>query len=297
MNANLQAKIELNNGVKMPQLGLGVWKSSIDDAAKAVQTALANDYVLIDTAKQYGNESGVGKGIQAAIDAGTTTRQNVFLTTKIYNGDQFGDYDHIRQAFNGQLKALQTNYVDLLLIHWPVDGHYLQTWKALEAILKDGQARAIGVCNFDVERMTKLLDAATVKPAVNQIEFNPSIRQPEIVKFCRAQGIKMEAWSPLGNGRLLQNPVVKSVAENHGKTTAQVEIRWGLQHGMIEIPKTVHEDRMRQNAAVFDFQLTGDEMKQLDSLDQEKHTLWYHNYKWNGNPNGTENHIGKPGHW
>lgn len=297
MNANLQPKVTLNNGVKIPQLGLGVWKSSIDEAATAVSTALHNGYVLIDTAKQYGNESGVGQGIQKAIKTGDTTRDHIFLTTKIYNGDQQGDYDHIRQAFNDQLKALQTDHVDLLLEHWPVDGRYVQTWHAMESILKDGQARAIGVCNFDVERLTKLMDAATVKPVLNQIEFNPLIHQPEIVKFCRDHQIQTEAWSPLGSGALLKNPTVNAVAKNHGKSAAQVEIRWGLQHGMVEIPKTIHEDRMKQNADVFDFELTDDEMKQLDGLDQEKHSLWYHDFQWNGNPNGSDDHIGKPGRW
>lgn len=175
VNQNLQPKIELNNGVKMPQLGLGVWKSPVPDAAKAVKLALSNDYVLIDTAKQYGNEAGVGQGLQAAIKDGTTTRDGIFLTTKIFNGDQQGDYDQLRAAFNEQLKRLQTDHVDLLLEHWPVAGRYTKTWKTMEAILKDGQARAIGVCNFDVERMKKLMEVADVKPAVNQIEFNLSL--------------------------------------------------------------------------------------------------------------------------
>lgn len=296
MNENLQPKIELNNGVKIPQLGLGVWKTPIDETAKMVQTALKNGYVLLDTAKQYGNEKGVGKGIQTAIQNGETSRDQIFLTTKIFNGDQ-GDYDRVRKGFEGQLKDLQTDHVDLLLEHWPVDGKYNETWKAMEAILKDGQARAIGVCNFNVGRMTDLMDHADVVPAVNQIEFNPRIMQPSIVKFCRQEGIHLEAWSPLGNGKLLANETIVKIAKAHGKTPAQIELRWGLQHDFIEIPKTIHEKRMQENADVFDFQLSPEEMGQIDALDEEKHAIWYDKFKWSGNPDGVDDYVATPGNW
>lgn len=296
VNKNMQPLIELNNGVKIPQLGLGVWKSTIEDASQAVQAALHNGYVLIDTAKQYGNEKGVGDGIQAAMKNDGLKRSDIFLTTKIFNGDQ-GDYDHVRRAFEEQLKNLQTDHVDLLLEHWPVDGKYNETWRAMEAILKDGQARAIGVSNFNNERLADLMDHGTIVPAVNQIEFNPHIHQPEIVKFDRDHGIKVEAWSPLGSGTLLKNPVVNKIADAHQKSAAQVELRWGLQHGMIEIAKTIHEQRMIQNMDIFDFQLTDDEMKQIDDLDQEKHPLWYHDFQWNGNPDGIGDYVATPDHW
>lgn len=296
MNENLQPSIELNNGVKIPRLGLGVWKTPVDETATMVQTALKNGYVLLDTAKQYGNEAGVGKGIQAAIKDGQTTRDQIFLTTKIFNGDQ-GDYDKVRQGFEGQLKALQTDHVDLLLEHWPVNGKYNETWKAMEAILKDGQARAIGVCNFNVGRMMDLMDHADVMPAVNQIEFNPHIMQPAIVKFCRQEGIHLEAWSPLGNGKLLANETIVKIAASHDKTPAQIELRWGLQHGFIEIPKTTHEKRMQENADVFDFQLSALEMAQIDALDEEKHAIWYDKFKWSGNPDGIGDYVATPGNW
>ena len=296
VNKNMQPLIELNNGVKIPQLGLGVWKSTIEDASQAVQAALHNGYVLIDTAKQYGNEKGVGDGIQAAMKNDGLKRSDIFLTTKIFNGDQ-GDYDHVRRAFEDQLKNLKTDHVDLLLEHWPVDGKYIETWRAMEAILKDGQARAIGVSNFNNERLADLMDHGTIVPAVNQIEFNPHIHQPEIVKFDRDHGIKVEAWSPLGSGTLLKNPVVNKIADAHQKSAAQVELRWGLQHGMIEIAKTIHEQRMIQNMDIFDFQLTDDEMKQIDDLDQEKHPLWYHDFQWNGNPDGIGDYVATPDHW
>lgn len=296
MNEHLQASVELNNGVKIPQLGMGVWKTPVDETAVMVQTALKNGYVLLDTAKQYGNEAGVGQGIQKAIQEGITSRDQIFLTTKIFNGDQ-GDYDKVRKGFEGQLKDLQTDHVDLLLEHWPVSGKYNETWKAMEAILKDGQARAIGVCNFNVGRLLDLMDHADVVPAVNQIEFNPRIMQPSIVKICRQEGIHLEAWSPLGNGKLLTNDTIVQIANKHGKTPAQVELRWGLQHGMIEIPKTSHEKRMQENADVFDFQLSAIEMGQIDALDEEKHAIWYDKFKWSGNPDGIDDYIAQPGNW
>lgn len=296
MNEDMQPKIELNNGVKIPQLGLGVWKSTIDEAAHAVESALHNGYVLIDTAKQYGNEKGVGNGIQAAMKKDGIKRDDIFLTTKIFNGDQ-GDYDNVRMAFEGQLKDLQTDHVDLLLEHWPVDGKYNETWKTMEAILKDGQARAIGVSNFDNGRMIDLMDHGTVVPAVNQIEFNPNIHQKHIVEFDRQQGIHIEAWSPLGSGKLLNNPVVKKIADAHHKSTAQVELRWGMQHGIIEIAKTIHENWMIENMDIFDFSLTDQEMNEIDGLNQEQHALWYDKFQWHGNPNGVGDYVATPGHW
>ncbi|WP_251548157.1 aldo/keto reductase [Limosilactobacillus caecicola] len=296
MKQNLQATVELNNGVKIPQLGLGVWKTPIEQTKTMVQTALKNGYVLIDTAKQYGNEAGVGAGLQAAIDEGTINRDDVFLTTKIFNGDQ-GDYDRVRQGFEGQLKALQTDHVDLLLEHWPVDGKFNETWRAMEAILKDGQARSIGVCNFDRGRLINLIDHATVLPVVNQLELNPRIRQPHLVEFCQQLGIHLEAWSPLGNGQLLQNPRIAAIAQAHGKTTAQVELRWGLQHGFIEIPKTTHEQRMQENADVFDFELSPFEMLEIDALHDEQHAIWYDKFKWSGNPDGVDDYVASPENW
>ena len=166
--------VTLSNGVKMPKVGLGVWKSTNDEARQMVEDALSNGYRLIDTAKQYGNEIGVGEGLAQGLKKNGLKRQDVFLTTKIFNGDQ-GDYNRVRMAFNEQLERLQTDYVDLLLLHWPVYNKYNESWRALQAIYEEGQARAIGVCNFDVEHMTKLMDKAITAPMVNQIEFNPRI--------------------------------------------------------------------------------------------------------------------------
>lgn len=286
--------VKLNNGRLMPKVGLGVWKVPLDATAKMVATAIENNYTLIDTAKQYGNERGVGQGIQDGLTANGKTRQDIFLTTKIFNGDQ-GDYDRVRNAFNQQLKALQTDYVDLLLLHWPVFNRYNISWRALEDIYHDGQAKAIGVCNFDVDHLTDLLDHAEIKPMVNQIEFNPRIHQPDTVAFCQGQDIQLEAWSPLGNGQLLDNPVINKIAKAKGKSPAQIELRWELQQGLVVIPKSTHVTRMRENADLFDFSLDADEMEEIAMLDEEKHSIWYDKFKWSGNLNGTDDYIAKPG--
>ena len=290
LNENQQKLIKLNNGIEMPQIGFGVWKIPFNQTAKVVTDAIKNHYRLIDTAKQYGNEEQVGQGIK---DSGIERKQ-LFLTTKIFNGDQ-GDFDKLRNAFNEQLKKLGTDHVDLLLLHWPVFNKYIESWRALEAIYNDGQARAIGVCNFDVDHLQKLMDHANIMPMVNQIEFNPRIHQPDTVAFCQDNHIQLEAWSPLGNGQLLSSPVISKIAKEHGKTPAQVIIRWELQQGFIVIPKSIHEERMRENRDVYDFELDADEMEAIAMLDEERHSIWYDKYKWSGNPNGLDDYIAKPG--
>lgn len=290
-NNVLKPSIRLNNDVLIPQLGLGVWKATNEQAAAAVQLALKNDYVLIDTAKQYGNEAGVGGGIATSLAELKKNRDDVFITTKIFSGDQ--GYDQTLAAIDGQLQRLQTDHVDLLLMHWPVNDLYNDTWRAMESIYRQGKARAIGVCNFDVERLTDLLHHATIKPAINQIEFNPRIHQSDVVDLCRVQGIRIEAWSPLGNGQLLNNDVINSIATRHQKTTAQVILRWEIQQGVIVIPKSVHENRIIENANITDFELNADEMKRIGSLNTEIHSRWYNNYQWFGNPDGDPNFIMK----
>ena len=290
LNENQQKLIKLNNGIEMPQIGFGVWKIPFNQTAKVVTDVIKNHYRLIDTAKQYGNEEQVGQGIK---DSGIERKQ-LFLTTKIFNGDQ-GDFDKLRNAFNEQLKKLGTDHVDLLLLHWPVFNKYIESWRALEAIYNDGQARAIGVCNFDVDHLQKLMDHANIMPMVNQIEFNPRIHQPDTVAFCQDNHIQLEAWSPLGNGQLLSSPVISKIAKEHGKTPAQVIIRWELQQGFIVIPKSIHEERMRENRDVYDFELDADEMEAIAMLDEERHSIWYDKYKWSGNPNGLDDYIAKPG--
>lgn len=290
LNENQQKLIKLNNGIEMPQIGFGVWKIPFNQTDKVVTDAIKNHYRLIDTAKQYGNEEQVGQGIK---DSGIERKQ-LFLTTKIFNGDQ-GDFDKLRNAFNEQLKKLGTDHVDLLLLHWPVFNKYIESWRALEAIYNDGQARAIGVCNFDVDHLQDLMEHANIMPMVNQIEFNPRIHQPDTVAFCQDNHIQLEAWSPLGNGQLLNSPVINKIAKEHGKSPAQVIIRWELQQGFIVIPKSIHEERMRENRDVYDFELDADEMEAIAMLDEERHSIWYDKYKWSGNPNGLDDYIAKPG--
>lgn len=285
----LKPSIRLNNQIMMPQLGLGVWKASNQDAEEAVRLAIKNGYVMIDTAKQYGNEAGVGNGIVRGLKETQQTRDDVFITTKVFSGDQ--GYDQTLAAINGQLERLQTDHVDLLLMHWPVNNLYNETWRAMESIYRQGKALAIGVCNFDVERLTDLLRHASITPAVNQIEFNPRIHQQAVVDLCRVQGIQVEAWSPLGNGQSISNPLIGKIATAHQKTAAQIILRWETQQGLIVIPKSVHESRMIENAAIDDFDLTADEMAQISSLNTEEHSRWYYNYQWYGNPDGDPNFI------
>jgi len=288
-NEALEPKIKLNNDIEIPVLGLGVWKASNAEAATAVSMAISHGYVLIDTAKQYGNELGVGNGIQDGLKVAGKNRDDLFITTKIYSGDQ--GYQPSIDAIDGQLERLQTDHVDLLLMHWPVNDLYNETWRGMEQIYHAGKARAIGVCNFDVERLTDLLKNASVTPAINQIEFNPRIHQQAVVDLCRSKGIQIEAWSPLGNGKLLELPLLNNIAVAHKKTSAQVILRWEVQSNVIVIPKSVHEDRIAENADIFDFSLSADEMDQINQLNEEHHSRWYDDYQWYGNPNGDPNRI------
>lgn len=290
-NEALEPKITLNNDVQIPVLGLGVWKASNEEAATAVGMAISHGYVLIDTAKQYGNEAGVGYGIKSGLTIAGKTRDDLFITTKVYSGDQ--GYQPAIDAIDDQLERLQTDHVDLLLMHWPVTNLYNATWRAMEEIYRSGKARAIGVCNFDVERLTDLLAHATIKPVINQIEFNPLIHQRDVVNLCHEQGIQIEAWSPLGNGKLLKLPLFNRIATAHKKTAAQVILRWGVQSNAIVIPKSVHEERIAENADIFDFNLTADEMDQINQLNEERHSRWYNDYQWYGNPDGDPNQIMK----
>ena len=263
--------VTLNNGVKMPQLGIGVWKTSNLEARNATAMAIKNGYTLIDTAKQYGNEAGVGQGIQDGLKATGKLREDLFITTKVFNGDK--GHQPTLDAIEGQLDALQTDYVDLLLMHWPVNGLYNATWWAMEEIYAAGKAKAIGVCNFNVERLSNLLDNGSVVPAVNQIEFNPRIHQQDVLSLCQENKIQVEAWSPLGGGAALSNQAIQQIADQHHKTVAQVILRWEIQQGIVVIPKSVHEERIIANKDVFDFSLTDEEMVIISSLNTEKHTI------------------------
>jgi len=252
----------LNNGLDMPWLGLGVYKvKDGKEVEESVCAALETGYRSIDTASIYDNERGVGKAIREC----GIPREEIFLTTKVWNSDM--REKRTLDAFEESLEKLGTDYVDLYLIHWPVPGFYKHTWKDMENICQSGRARAIGVSNFLIHHLQDLMSVNEVVPAVNQIEFHPYLVQPELLQFCQDQGIRVEAWSPLMRGRILDHVSIQTIAEKHNRTPAQVVLRWDLQHGVVTIPKSVHRERIEENSRIFDFELSEADMVEIDSLD------------------------------
>jgi 2,5-diketo-D-gluconate reductase A len=255
--------IELNNGVAVPQLGFGVFKVAPEQTEAAVTTALAAGYRHVDTARLYGNEHEVG----AALARSGLPRDELFVTTKVWNSDQ--GYDATLAAFDASLSRLGLDEVDLYLIHWPLPaaGRYVDTWRALEKIAAEGRARATGVSNFQVPHLQRLMSETATVPAVNQVELHPNLVQERLRAFHAEHGIVTEAWSPLARGRLLTDPAVARIAAAHGRTPAQVILRWHLQLGNVVIPKSVTPSRIAENIDVFGFALGGAEMAALDALD------------------------------
>lgn len=251
---------KLANGLEMPRLGLGVWRVNDDDATNSVKWAISNGYQLIDTAAVYKNEKGVGEGIRQA----GVNREDLFITTKLWNVDQ--GYESAHQAFNDSLERLGLDYVDLYLIHWPVEGKFNDSWRAMEEIYESGRAKAIGVSNFHQHHIEELMTTAKIKPMVNQIELHPTLTQVQLRDFLSKEDIAIEAWSPLGQGKILQNERLVEIGQKYDKTAAQVIIRWHLQSAIIVIPKSVHENRIKENFDVFDFELSEEDMNQIDSL-------------------------------
>ncbi|MFD7521822.1 aldo/keto reductase [Paenibacillus chitinolyticus] len=269
MTKHLQDTTTLHNGVKMPWLGLGVFKvEEGPELVEAVKTAIKNGYRSIDTAAVYGNEEGVGQGIREGLAETGLSREDLFVTSKVWNADQ--GYESALQALEVSLRKLGLDYLDLYLIHWPVQGKYKDTWRALEAIYESGKARSIGVSNFHVHHLQDLLQDAKIKPMVDQVEFHPCLTQEELRAYCREQGIQFEAWSPLMQGELLDNAVLKGIADRHGKSVAQIILRWDLQNGVVTIPKSTKEHRIIENASVFDFELTADEMSRISALNENR---------------------------
>ncbi|MFP7284778.1 aldo/keto reductase [Shouchella clausii] len=259
--------VTLNNGVNMPQLGFGVWQVPDEEATPAVAKALEVGYTSIDTAMIYKNEAGVGKAIkESGID-----REKLFITTKVWNADQ--GYEQTLKAFDASLERLGLDYIDLYLIHWPTPHYdqYIETYKALEKLYSDGRVRAIGVCNFDIEHLERLLDECDVTPVLNQVECHPYFAQNELKDFCAKHNIYVEAWSPLDQGgEVLTDEVVEKIAKAHGKTTAQVVLRWHLQNNTIVIPKSVTPSRIEENFDLFDFELSTEEMDAINRLDRNQ---------------------------
>ncbi|HFR4149815.1 aldo/keto reductase [Bacillus cereus] len=264
---NLQSKTVLNNGVEMPWFGLGVFK--VEDGpelVEAVKSAIKAGYRSIDTAAIYGNEKAVGEGIRAGIKEAGISREDLFITSKVWNSDQ--GYETTLAAYEESLKKLELDYLDLYLVHWPVEGKYKDTWRALETLYKEKRVRAIGVSNFQIHHLQDVMKDAEIKPMINQVEYHPRLTQKELQAFCKEQGIRMEAWSPLMQGQLLDNETLQEIAEKHGKTTAQVILRWDLQNGVITIPKSTKEHRIIANADIFNFELTKEDMEKIDALNQ-----------------------------
>ncbi|ANJ28023.1 aldo/keto reductase [Agromyces aureus] len=260
--------IALNNGVRMPQLGFGVFQVPDDETAAAVTTALEVGYRSIDTAAVYGNEAGVGR----ALAASGIARDELFVTTKVWNSDQ--GYDETLRAFDASAAKLGLEQLDLYLIHWPTPDRdrYLDTWRALERLLADGRTRAIGVSNFEPEHLDRLIAASSVVPAVNQVELHPAMANRRVVAAAAAHGIATEAWSPLAQGAVLGEASVVAIADRHGRTPAQVVLRWHLQQGRIVIPKSVTPRRIAENFDVFGFELSAEELSAIDALERDGRT-------------------------
>ena len=267
MNTNNPAvpTIALNNGVKIPQVGLGVWQAAEgSEVESAVSSALESGYRLIDTAAIYGNEVGVGKAIKAS----GLAREEVFITTKLWNANHA--YDDALRAFDESVQKLDCGYVDLYLIHWPLpmDGLFTEAWKALEKLYEDKRVRAIGVSNFKPHHLDALLETAHIVPAVNQIELHPMLQQKETRLYCEERDIEIESYSPLmrgGDG--LEHPAIVSIAQQHSKTPAQIILRWHVQSGFIVIPKSVTPQRIQENLALFDFELSDSDMQIIESME------------------------------
>ena len=267
MNLNINTKIKLNNGVEIPLLGLGTWEITEGETIiDAIRLAISKGYRHIDTARIYGNEKGVGKGLKLSLEEQGLTREDIFITTKLWINSF--KYERALKAFNRSLNNLGLDYVDLYLLHWPEPLYRQEAWKALESILKEGKARSIGVSNYYKNHLDELLSEADIIPAVNQVEFTPYLYLKELKEYCDNKGIRLEAYSPLTRGKKLKDSKLMDIAKKYNKSSAQILIRWGLQHEVIEIPKSSKEDHIIENSKVFDFTISEDDMALLDNFNE-----------------------------
>jgi len=265
----IDSKVGLSNGVEMPIFGLGTFQSrSGKETRDAVAGALRVGYRHIDTASMYGNEEDVG----AAIKESGVPREEIFVTTKLWNSDH--GYDSALAAFERSRRRLDLSYVDLYLIHWPVEDVRNESWRALETLLEEGKCRAVGVSNYMTRHLEELLEKSSTVPAVNQVEFSPYLYQRDLLEFCRRSNIQLESYSPLTKGRKLDDPKLIALASKYSKSAAQVLIRWALQHRIVVIPKSSRRERIVENAGVFDFVISPEDMKALDLFDQDLRTSW-----------------------
>jgi Aldo/keto reductases, related to diketogulonate reductase len=256
----LEETFTLNNGVRMPKFGLGVYKSG-DDTVQAVRWALEAGYRLIDTAAYYNNEVQVGKAVRES----GIPREDIFVTTKMWNTDQRDDRQE--DAFHESLNKLKLDYIDLYLIHWPVPGKFRDTWKYMEDFLASGKVRAIGVSNFLPHHLEELASSSQTVPAVDQFECNPLLTREELRAYCAEHGIQTEAWSPLGQGNALESRTIIEIAKKHRKTPAQIILRWDYQNSLVTIPKSIKQSRIVENAAIFNFTLSDEELEIINDLD------------------------------
>lgn len=252
----------LSNGVKIPSIGFGTYKSGDDEeTAKIIKNALNLGYKMIDTASFYNNEVGIGNGIkESGID-----RKDIFIVTKLWNDDH--GYDKTIEAFNKSLNNLQVDYIDLYLIHWP-NKLNAETWRAFEHLYETGKVKAIGVCNFKVEHLEELKKTAKIMPMVNQVEIHPFSTKNNIINYCKDNNIKVVAWSPISRGRVLSNELMIDLSQKYKKSIVQIVLRWHMQKGVIPIPKSSNENRIKENMDIFDFEISSEDMKAIDSLDE-----------------------------
>lgn len=266
---NLQDTTTLNNGVKMPWFGIGVFKvEEGPELVNALKSAIKHGYRSIDTAAIYENEAGVGQGIREGIKEFGVDREELFVTSKVWNSDL--GYESTIKAYETSLNKLGLEYLDLYLIHWPVEGKYKEAWRALETLYKEGRVKAIGVSNFEIHQLEELMKDAEVKPMVNQVEYHPRLTQKSVQSFCQEHGIQLGAWSPLMQGELLDNQVLQEIANKYNKSIAQVILRWDLQNGVVTIPKSTKENRIVENATIFNFELTKEDIQRIDEMNQDK---------------------------
>lgn len=264
----IDSTVALPGGVEMPILGLGVWQTGAGAETRgAVKAAIAAGYRLVDTARVYQNEADVGAAIR---DSGVA-RERIFVTTKLWNSDH--GYDRTLRACDQSLARLGLEQIDLYLVHWPAPGRR-ETWRAMERLLADGKARAIGVSNYTIRHLEELLGECRIAPAVNQVEFSPFLFQRALLEFCRARHIQLEAYGPLVRGQRMGHPELVRVAEKHGRTPAQVLIRWAIQHELVAIPKSARPARIAENGDVFGFALDAEDLRALDALDEGLRTCW-----------------------
>ncbi len=264
----IDTKVTLSNGVEMPLFGLGTFQATGRGTTKAVLCALEMGYRLIDTAEMYGNEREVGEAVRES----GIPREEIFVTTKLWN-DSHG-YERALKSFEGSLNRLGMDYVDLYLIHWPVKVLRGDSWRALERLYEEGKCRAIGVSNYMTWHLEEVLEESSTVPAVDQVEFSPYLYQRELLEFCRSKNVQLEGYSPLGTGEILDKIELAAISQKYSKTPAQILIRWALQHSIVTIPKSSNKERIRENADVFDFTITEEDMKALDSLTSNFRTSW-----------------------